>query len=133
MPRKTKMMLWEEKQAEARKAREKAFEAIVKAKPEMHRQLKDAVLDAEDAYNAINRKYRPLSQAQADASSLGSRLEECGLTAEATIVAGLAAMLEKAMQPIAQSLGVAIDACETAKRALNQQFPYEDGGRRPDM
>lgn len=132
MPRKTKMMLWEEKQAEARKAREEAFEAIVAANPEMHRQLKDAFLDAEDAYNEINRKYRPLSQAQADASSLGSRLEECGLTAEATIVAGLEALLKNAMQPIAQSLSVAIDACEAAKSALIEQFPYDENDR-PDI
>jgi hypothetical protein len=114
MPRKTKIMLWEEKQAKAPRVREEAFEAIVKANPEMHRQLRDAFFDAEDEYNEINRKYRPLSQAQADASSLGSRLEECGLTAEATTVAGLAAIVEKEMQPIAQSLDVAIDACEAA-------------------
>jgi len=118
---------------DARKAREEAFEAIVKANPEMHRKLRDAVLDAKDAYNEITRKYGPLPQAKADAGSLWSALEECGLTAEATIVAVLITMLEKAMQPIAQSRRVAINASTAAERALKEQFPYEYGERRPDM
>jgi methylthioribose-1-phosphate isomerase len=132
MPRKTKLMLWEQEQADARKVREDAFEATIQANPELYRKVKNAVLDAHDAYAEINKKYEPLSQARAAAINLRCSMDRIGLPTEEAIADDLAAMLEKAIRPISVDLAVAADAYDTARHALHEQFPYEGAERRPD-
>lgn len=123
MPRKTKMTLWEEKRAEEQKARDEAFEAAIKANPELYRELRNAVRDSQVAYREIDKKYRPLSLVEAQASSLKKGLEQFGLTAEAAIAGGLMAILEKQIAPISAARATAIEVYEAAERAFSEHFP----------
>jgi hypothetical protein len=84
------------------------------------------VYDTREVYREIDKKYRALSRAQHEASSLQHRLKECGLHAEAAVAAGLLAMVEKAMQPILEPYRNAVDAYEAAEKALEEQFPSEE-------
>ena len=84
------------------------------------------VYDTREVYREIDKKYRALSRAQHEASSLQHRLKECGLHAEAAVAAGLLAMVEKAMQPILEPYRNAVDAYEAAEKALEEgSLKYE--------
>jgi hypothetical protein len=132
MPHNRKLKPYEQEQADARKAREEAFETAIKANPEFYNELKNAVLDARDAYTEIDKKYQPLSQARADAMNLEGSLRDAGLSPEVTIVEGLAALLERAIQPISVDRRAAADAYEVVTHALHEHFPYKGTERRPD-
>lgn len=122
MARNRKLKPWEQKLADAQKAREDAFEAAVQANPELYRMLKDAVDDTRDACWEIDKRYRVLSIAQSEARNLRHTLEDCGMHAEASIAAGLLAIVEKAIQPLLEPQRNADNAYELAKRALDRQF-----------
>lgn len=126
MPRTRQPKPWELALTEARKAREDAFDDAVKANPERYRMLRDAVDDSSDVYKEIDKKYRALAQAQSDVKSLGYSLKECGLDAEAAIAMSLLAIVEKDIQPLLVPLRAAVDACDLAQSAFDEDFSFSD-------
>lgn len=129
MSRKEYLKRREQEQAEAKaefEAREKAFDAAVKANPDLYKKLKGALWNARDTYSQIDTQYRNLSNAHAAAMNLKWALEECKLDAELHVATGMLASLDRQMQPILEPKMKAAEALEIAQNALNEQFPNPD-------
>lgn len=123
MSRKSQSKPWELARTEAH---EDAFDAAVKANPELYRTLKNAASESSKAYKEIDKKYRALAQAQSDAKSLGYSLKECGLDAEASIAMGLLAIVEKVIQPLLEPHRAAAEASDLAENAFDEEFSFSD-------
>jgi multidrug efflux pump subunit AcrA (membrane-fusion protein) len=84
-----KLSTLERLQAAVQQAREEAFEAARKADSELYRTSRNAVSEARDALQAIQPRFRALSEVKSHADALHHELMNSGLEAEAGIVAHL--------------------------------------------